>query len=71
MSSLLEAGLIEVNARGHYRVPPTPQPDCTSEASARPSPSASNKSQAKIVGEDYFPASNVPKIIAGDYFPTE
>ena len=71
MSSLLDAGLIEVNARGHYRVPSTAQPASAPQAPVKPSPRASGKAQAKVVGDDYFPASNGPSIVGGDYFPTE
>ena len=66
MSPLLDAGLIEVNARGHYRVRTKVQPHTPAKASA---PSR-QKSQGKIVGDDYFPTSNTPRIIEGDYFPT-
>ena len=71
MSSLLDAGLIEVNPRGHYRVPLTARSACAFQVPDETSLSASSKTQAKVVGEDYFPASNGPLIVEGDYFPTE
>jgi len=71
MSPLLEAGLIEVNARGHYRVIPTAQPASAPQAPVKPCARASNKSQAKVVGDDYFPTHNGPVIVDGDYFPSE
>lgn len=67
MSHLVDAGLIEVNARGHYRVPvgePT-QPD----ASAMPSFPAPLKSRAEIVCDDYFPTRD-GRVVEGDYFPS-
>jgi hypothetical protein len=66
MSPLLDAGLIEVNARGHYRVPASARP----HAPAKPASPAPRKSPKKIVGDDYFPTSNRPRIIEGDYFET-
>jgi hypothetical protein len=68
MPRLLEAGLIEVNARGHYRYKVSAQPESNLQAAATPAPGARRK-RAKIVGEDYFPASQNPVIIGGDYFP--
>jgi len=66
MSPLLDAGLIEVNARGHYRVPARVEPHVSAKL-ATPAP---HKSGAKIVGGDYFPTSKRPRIVEGDYFPT-
>ncbi len=70
MSPLLEAGLIEVNARGHYRVALSAQPRDEPQASVEPASSAPRKSQMKIVGDDYFPTSYGPRVVEGDYFPT-
>jgi len=67
MSPLLDAGLIEVNARGHYRVPGTP--DDQPEAPAKPASPAPRKPKAEIVGDDYFPKTTTPRIVGGDYFP--
>jgi hypothetical protein len=67
VSLLLEAGLVEVNARGHYRVPPSTQPQ--PHEPVKPTPPASRKSRVKIVGDDYFPVTNRPIIVDGDYFP--
>ena len=66
MSLLLDAGLIQVNARGHYRVRTNAQP----HAPAKPAAPSRQKFQGKIVGDDYFPTSNTPRIVEGDYFPT-
>ena len=69
MAPLLEAGLIEVNARGHYRCLISGQPETKPQAppvSASPAP---RKLAAKIVGGDYFPDNQGPMIVGGDYFP--
>ena len=69
MSPLLDEGLIEVNARGHYRVALSAQPCAEPQASVEPASSASRKSQMKIVGDDYFPTNNRHGVVEGDYFP--
>jgi hypothetical protein len=66
MPSLVDAGLVEVNERGHYRVPAGTQPLAPPK---RPSPAPRN-SKTKIVGDDYFPTSDGPNIVEGDYFPS-
>ena len=73
MSPLVDAGLLEVNARGHYRVPPSRQ----AQAQPQPQPSAKPESpppprdkRGKVLGDDYFPSSEETRIVAGDYFPT-
>jgi hypothetical protein len=66
MPILLEAGLIEVNARGHYCVP-TKAP---AEKPPQHTPPAPRKTTGKTVGDDYFPLSETPRIVEGDYFPT-
>lgn len=71
MSFLIDADLIEVNARGHYRLLPTSQPAAAPQTHVKPSPRAPGKSQAKVVGDDYFPARSGPLIVDGNYFPPE
>ena len=67
MAPLVEAGLIQVNARGHYRVPNCEEPQSLAKpASRRPH----RQSKAGIVGDDYFPTKEVIRIVGGDYFPT-
>jgi len=66
MAPLLEAGLIQVNARGHYRIPGSER---LQAPAAKPAPYPSRKSKAKVIGDDYFPAIDPPRIVAGDYFP--
>jgi hypothetical protein len=65
MSPLVDAKLVEVNARGHYRVASS----APSHAPAKPTAPASRKSRAKIVGDNYFPTNDGPRIVQGDYFP--
>jgi hypothetical protein len=56
MSRLVDGKVIEVNERGHYRVPldqenvPEPEPESTD---AKPAPKT-----AMIVGDNYFPAAS-------------
>jgi hypothetical protein len=69
MSPLIDAGLIEVNARGHYRATGSAQPHAALKASDAPTRRTPSKRQAKVVGEDYFPTNTGPQIVAGDYFP--
>ena len=71
MGPLVEAALIEVNERGQYRI--------KEHGQARPSPRAplprqtpaKSKLQRKVVGDDYFPAVNVPPVVGDNYFPRE
>ena len=68
MAPLMEAGVIEVNARGHYRH----LGSMTAEAKPKtPGPSAKpqRKIKAAVVGDDYFPSNDGPRIVGGDYFP--
>ena len=61
---LLEAGLIEMNARGHYRCFASAQPPGPAQSSPTPP-----KLHSKIVGDDYFPTPELQRIVGGDYFP--
>jgi hypothetical protein len=61
---LLEAGLIEINARGHYRSLASGQTHGPAQSSPAPP-----KLRSKIVGDDYFPSGEVRGIVGGDYFP--
>jgi hypothetical protein len=67
MQPLLEAGHIQVNARGHYRVPSNEPPKAQTSTSPRP---AYDPVAAKVVGDDYFPSKQLRPIVGGDYFPT-
>lgn len=62
---LLDAGLIEVNSRGHYRLTASAQPPIPAEPAAPTPP----KSRTSIVGDDYFPTSRPQRIVGGGYFP--
>ena len=66
MQPLLEAGLIQVNERGQYRVPVSEEPQAPTKTSPRPR----RDCRAKIIGDDYFPSKVQPRIVGGDYFPT-
>lgn len=68
MSPMMAEGLIEVNARGHYRLKGIVQ--TPSQPPTAPTSQTSRKPKAAIVGDDYFPTCDLPKIVAGDYFPT-
>ncbi|HWW00533.1 MAG TPA: hypothetical protein VNZ64_12610 [Candidatus Acidoferrum sp.] len=70
MSPLVDAGMIEVNSRGHYRVPPTAQPKGEPPAPAKPASPSRRTPRGKILGDNYFPESDAPRVVAGDYFPT-
>ena len=66
MQPLLEAGIIEANARGHYRLKGS---SAEAPAPAKPAAPAPRNTQGVVLGDDYFPATHTPKIVAGDYFP--
>jgi hypothetical protein len=61
---LLEDGLIEVNARGHYRLLAASSPKLEAK-----SPPIRPKRLLRIVGDNYFPTSELHGIVGGDYFP--
>lgn len=59
MVRLVDAKLIEVNDRGHYRVvPPNPAEK-----------SAQKKKMFGVLGDDYFPQPRTAALIGEDYFP--
>ena len=66
LPSLLEAGLIEVNERGHCRSLSGAQ----SKEPAKPVAPAAAKRPSKIVGDNYFPTCELYGIVGGDYFPS-
>ncbi len=67
MAPLLEAGLVQVNARGHFRVTETAKPKPL--AHAKPAAAPRQPIRGKILGDNYFPAAETPRIVGGDYFP--
>jgi hypothetical protein len=69
MAPLLDARLIEVNARGHYCCVASAQPEAKAQAPAISASRPPRKPRAEIVGGDYFPANVGPQIVDGDYFP--
>lgn len=72
MPRLLESGLVEVNPRGHYRVPQLNKPAKPSPAARASSPTRHRPAKAVIVGDNYFPApQETPRVVGGDYFPAE
>jgi hypothetical protein len=69
MSRLVEANLVEVNDRGHYRCL-TPEEKKPSPAAAKAVAKEGPKSQpARTVGEDYFPATDDSGVVGENYFP--
>ena len=70
MSPLVDAGFLEVNSRGHYRVPVNGQDKAQPQAAAKPTPPPPPKQRGKVLGDNYFPTSEESQIVAGDYFPT-
>jgi hypothetical protein len=68
ISPLVDAGLIEVNSRGHYRVPPPPP--AQTQPPPKPAAPPAPKSRARVIGDDYFPAAEQSSIVGGDYFPS-
>ena len=67
---LMEAGLIQVNARGHFRVTESAKTKPSAAAQpAQPAPSPHRHPRGKILGDKYFPAGEMPRIVGGDYFP--
>jgi hypothetical protein len=69
MAPLLEAGLIEVNPRGHYRCLGSTPSETKPQGQATPASHAPRKPKARIVDGDYFPENQGPTIVGGDYFP--
>src|ERR1041385_8667253 len=57
MTSLVEAGFLEVNARGHYRHLSTEQAETKAQSAPAMPPLSTKKLKATVVGDDYFPAS--------------
>jgi len=66
MGPLVEAGLIEINERGHYRCQEAQGPVKTRTQK----PAAAQKPQRKVVGDDYFPAPKNVGIVGDNYFPS-
>ncbi len=68
MAPLLEAGLVQINARGHYSVPdhrkPAKKPEPIAEPARRP--------RKPVISDDYCPESADPEghVVGGDYFPS-
>jgi hypothetical protein len=70
MGPLVEAGMIEVNERGHFRVKGTEPPTANPPKQPRPvAPVPVPKIQRKVVGGDYFPAVEESRIVGDNYFP--
>lgn len=69
MMPLRDAGYIEINTHGHYRIAGGTQP--AAQPAAKPAAPATRKPKASIVGDDYFPQTEQPRIVGGDYFPSE
>jgi hypothetical protein len=65
MAPLVEAGLIEINERGNYRLKGA-EPSVPTRTQV---PRASKKRQGKVVGDDYFPTPVESGIVGDNYFP--
>ncbi len=70
MASLVEGGLLEVNARGHYRCRGAEPVESKPQLAPYPAAQPQRKMRAKIVGGDYFPELPFSRIVGGDYFPS-
>lgn len=57
MGRLVDAKMVEVNERGHYRI--VDEADTTEDEVAEEPVATAKPMTAMIVGDDYFPASNV------------
>jgi|SRR5215813_10594236 len=71
MAPLIDAGLLEVNARGHYRVPVEKEAETKPQTQTTSTLCSIFTCGPKIVGDDYFPGKEQPKIVGGDYFPSD
>lgn len=70
MGPLLDEGIVEMNARGHYRLVGKEKSGHPAKPAATVSSHAGRK-KARIVGDDYFPEPpRAPQIVGGDYFPS-
>ena len=69
MAPLMDAGLLEVNARGHYRAAVETESETKPQAQATPALCSIFTCGPKIIGDDYFPGKEQPRIVGGDYFP--
>jgi len=70
VAPLMEAGFLEMNARGHYRWLGQTEPEAKPQVQTIPTSCTNWRSGARIVDGDYFPAGEQPRIVAGDYFPS-
>jgi hypothetical protein len=62
MTRLVDAKLIQVNERGHYRY-------ITGNESPEEATSPFIIEQ-QLIGDDYFPASGEPRLVGEDFFPS-
>ena len=69
LTPMVEAGVLEVNSRGHYRHFSSEKAENMTQSAPAMPPLQTKKLKAKVVGDDYFPSSYGPKIVGGDYFP--
>src|SRR5690348_8093234 len=65
MLPLVEAGLIEMNARGHYRCRMKAEPESKPQAAPSASFQANVKQRGRVVGDNYYAASDAPRIVGG------
>ncbi len=67
---LLDAGLLEMNERGHYRLRNKDGGQKTPPSVRTSAPRPGKKIQGKVVGDDYFPTVKGSGIVGDNYFPT-
>jgi hypothetical protein len=65
MGPLVEAGMLEMNERGHYRAKGAEPAAPTRTSLPRPP----EKVQRKVVGDDYFPSVQECGVVGDNYFP--
>ncbi len=68
MNPLVEAGLIEMNERGHYRVK-SPEQSKPETRTQTPAHRPTTHSRNRVVGDDYFPAAQTVGVVGDNYFP--
>jgi hypothetical protein len=69
VAPLVEADLLEMNERGHYRLKNKDAGQKAAAPARSPAPRPAKKIQGKVVGDDYFPTLKESGIVGDNYFP--